>query len=287
MLKGLYHNHTCLCDGHDAPREMAQAAYDAGLGHFGFSGHMDHDIHMDWDEYVAQVKGVADEWRGRMDVLLGVELDTLYGPGRACCPGAQYVIGSTHFVSANDGRGPSVDNEPELFEQLCRDCYGGDWMALTRDYYQVEATVVERTGCDFIGHFDLVAKFNGAGASPLGKYFDESSREYLEPALETMELLVEQGKPFEVNSGAIARGYREVCYPRPELLRALRRMGGQIILSTDAHSTQGVLGGLDVAVKQAIDCGFTHALYLASDGKGGVRFEEQPLDEAMGEKDVR
>ncbi len=130
MINANFHTHTTLCDGRNTPGEMAKAAYDAGLVALGFSGHMDQDVHMDWDAYVAQIRRLQDEYRGRMDILLGVELDTLYDP--ACCPGAEYRIGSTHFVDLDVPCDTAVDWTPERLETLCLEAFGGNWMALVR-----------------------------------------------------------------------------------------------------------------------------------------------------------
>ncbi|WP_242622184.1 PHP domain-containing protein [Olsenella sp. Marseille-P4559] len=270
MIKANFHTHTTLCDGRNTPQEMAQAAFGAGLFALGFSGHMDHDVHMDWDAYLAAIRGLQEEYRGRMDILLGVELDALYDP--SCCPGAEFRIGSTHFVDVDVPCNTSVDWSPEKLEALCQEAFGGNWTALVRAYYELEATAYDRTECTFVGHFDLVSKFNEGG-----KYFDETSEEYLSPALEAMEYLVGEGVPFEVNCGALARGLRSQPYPRRELLSALHKMGGRILVNSDAHSTGLLCGCLDEGACFAASCGFTSALVLGHDERGEVVMREAPL----------
>lgn len=272
MIRANFHTHTTLCDGKNTPQEMAKAGFDKGLLALGFSGHMDQDVHMDWDAYVTAIHQLKDEYRGRMDILMGVELDTLYDP--ACCPGAEYRIGSTHFLDVDVPCETSVDWSVEKLETLCLEAFGGNWMALVRAYYELEATTHDRTECTFVGHFDLVSKFNEGG-----KYFDETSKEYLDPALEAMEYLVGEGVPFEVNCGALARGIRSQPYPRRELLSALHEMGGQILVNSDAHSADALCGGLDDGARFAASCGFTSALVLGHDARGEVVMREVPLGE--------
>ena len=102
MLKANFHTHTTFCDGSDSPEAVAKYAFTGGMSHLGFSGHMDADIHMDWPSYVKEIRRLKDLYVGRMDILLGVELDTLYDPGSICgedgLPEAEYIIGSTHFL---------------------------------------------------------------------------------------------------------------------------------------------------------------------------------------------
>jgi histidinol-phosphatase (PHP family) len=147
-------------------------------------------------------------------------------------------------------------------------------MALVRAYYELEATTHDRTECTFVGHFDLVSKFNEGG-----RFFDETSKEYLDPALEAMEYLVGEGVPFEVNCGAFARGIRSQPYPRRELLSALHEMGGQILVNSDAHSSDALCGGLDDGARFAASCGFTSAFVLGHDARGEVVMREVPLGE--------
>ena len=61
--------------------------------------------------------------------------------------------------------------------------------------------MVENTECTFIGHFDLITRFNDILC-----VLDETSKAYLDPALEVMQALTETGTPFEINMGAFARG---------------------------------------------------------------------------------
>ena len=271
MLKANYHTHTVLCDGTNTAEEMVRQALDLGFEHLGFSGHMDPDIHMDWPVYVAEIDRMKAEYGDRLDILMGVELDNACDP--ACCPGAEYVIGSTHFLPVESEVPMSVDNSPEMLETLRREFYGGDWYALVRSYFDFEAQVHDRTNCTFVGHFDLVSRFNDQMRA-----FDETDPRYLTPALEAMEHLVGQGVPFEINCGAYNRGRKAKLYPRRELLRALHGFGGEILINSDAHQRELLDGGFDVAVGTAIDCGFTHVNILAHDATGAVGMRQLALD---------
>lgn len=272
MLKANYHTHSTFCDGSDAPEAMVCRALELGFDHLGFSGHMDEEIHMDWDAYVAEIARLRGVYAGRIDILCGVELDTLYDP--ASCPGAEYVIGSTHYLDvAPEGYSRAVDWDAPTLQRLCDEFYGGDWYALCGAYYELEAQVGERTGCSFVGHFDLVTRFNDETRS-----FDECDPRYEGPALEAMAHLVGQGLPFEINCGAHNRDRKQELYPRMSLLRALRDMGGEIVISSDAHETRYLNGSFDVAVARAIECGFTHTNVLVHDAIGQVTFRQLALD---------
>ena len=272
MLRANYHTHTVFCDGDNTAQEMVDRALELGFLHLGFSGHMDEEINMDWPAYQTEVARLRERHADRLDILCGVELDTLYDP--SCCPGAEYVIGSTHYLDVQvEGHSRAIDYSAEVSQRICDECFGGDWYAMCRSYFELEASVYDRTHCTFVGHFDLIARFNDQMHT-----FDEEDPRYQGPALEAMEHLVRQGVPFEINCGAHNRGRKEELYPRRSLLRALHDFGGQILINSDAHQADCLNGSFDVAVERAIACGFTHAIVLAHDAHDAVEQRLVPLD---------
>jgi histidinol-phosphatase (PHP family) len=271
MIRSNFHTHTLFCDGKNTAEEMVQQALANGFEQLGFSGHMDPDIHMDIQAYYREIRRLQKEYAGRLDILMGVELDNMYDP--RCADEAEYIIGSTHFLDVDSEIPMSVDNTPEMMEQLCREFYGGDYYRLSRAYYELEAKVYDRLKCTFVGHFDLVTRFNDSM-----HFLDESDPRYYRPALEAMEYLVSEGLPFEINCGAYNRGRKEEMYPNRFLLKALRDMGGRILISSDAHQKELLSGGFDEAVRRAAACGFTHYLILKHDPAGRVVLEERALD---------
>jgi histidinol-phosphatase (PHP family) len=130
--------------------------------------------------------------------------------------------------------------------------------AYNNRYAEATLTASHRCACtafdaiDIVGHFDLITKFNEQK-----RLFDTDSPRYRAAARRAMERLVAAGKIFEINAGAMNRGYRTEPYPSVALLRQLREMGGKIILSSDAHSPQSVYGGFETLRDIALDCGFT------------------------------
>lgn len=263
MLRADFHTHTTYCDGKSTVREMVESAYRMGLMDYGVSGHADFSFcepgfGMSEDKlkrYKDELGQLREEYRGRMNLYIGIELDCL-GPEQK----AEYAIGSTHCVYKKGEYVQADDSEKGLVDAVER-LWGGDWYAFARDYYELEATVADRFHCDWIGHFDLLTKFNEGY-----RYFDESADAYLEPALAAMKKLNALGLPFEINTGAISRGCRKEPYPNKILLRELRAMGGQIIINSDSHHADTISYRFDQAREIAIRCGFTHSLVLAPGG---------------------
>ena len=56
-------------------------------------------------------------------------------------------------------------------------------------------------------------------------------------------------------------------------------MGGEILINSDAHQKELLNGGFDIAARTAVECGFTHTLFLEHGADGKVRFRHIPLDD--------
>lgn len=263
MIREDFHIHTNFCDGKNTPREMVEAALEKGFTDLGFSGHGDFGFcepgfgmsDQILEKYKETIQELREEYKGKIRLYTGIELDCL-GPVQK----ADYAIGSTHCIEKN-GEYIEVDYTPEVLEEGVKRLWHGDWYAMTRDYFELEASVYRRTGCTWVGHFDLVAKFNEKGG-----YFDENCDAYREPALAAMKELNDQGLPFEINTGAMSRGLKSVPYPSAFLLRELKAMGGRILINSDSHSARHIGFGFEQARKIAWDCGFRTRLILAPDG---------------------
>lgn len=262
MLNADFHTHTSCCDGRNTPREMVEAAYAMGLTDYGVSGHAYFPYGWDggmtdetFEKYKKTLYALREEYAGRMNLYIGIELDIL-GPIQV----AEYAIGSVHCIP-KDGEYVMVDDTDETLTDAVSRLWGGDWYALVRDYYELEATLYEKTKCDWVGHFDLITKFNQDY-----KHFDERKKEYLEPALAAMRKLNGLGLPFEINTGAMSRGYRKEPYPPVSLLKELHNMGGRIVINSDSHRSDTICYQFNTAVELAKACGFTHTCILKPGG---------------------
>ena len=269
-LRADFHTHTTYCDGKSTPRQMVEAAYRIGLTDLGISGHADFSMYEPGfgmsDEtlaaYKQELEALREEYAGKLNIYIGIELDTL-GPVQQ----AEYAIGSTHSI-LKAGQLVTVDDTEEKLVSAVKRLWNGDWYAFARDYFELESTVYDKLHCDWVGHFDLLTKFNEGY-----KHFDETKDAYLEPALAAMKKLHGQGLPFEMNTGAISRGYRTAPYPNPILLRELHAMGGRIMINSDSHSADTIANAFDQAQRIAYECGFRKVTVLTSKG-----FQEISLD---------
>ena len=266
-----YHTHSTLDDGESTLEEMALAACARGLQYFGFSGHS----WCPWEEdfclpreraavYLETARSLQRRFQDRLEIFVGMELD-LYGERPE---GLDYIIGSVHGLFQG-GQFYSVDESPEASRWAVETAFGGDWYRYSAAYFDLTAQLPEKTGCNWIGHFDLVSKFNQREAQ-----FDEEDPRYLNRALEALEYLAKRGMCFEVNTGAVARGYRTAPYPTKTMLRRLRELGGELILSSDAHRAAQLCGGFPEAAELLKEIGFTHVNIWTRDGFRAVGLED-------------
>ena len=232
------HVHSTFCDGKNSPEEMVLSAIGKGLRRIGICVHspvsFDSGYFAEEEQFPAfqaEIRRLREKYADSIDVLCGIELDIF---SRVDVSGFDYVIGSVHYVEA-DGEFFSVDETFEKLEGGCRRHFGGDHLALAEKYFATAAGVAEKTGCDIIGHFDLVAKFNSGN-----RLFDENDPRYVAAWRAAADRLLSSGKPFEINTGGISRGYRTVPYPAPQIISYIAGNGGRFILSGDAHSADTV-----------------------------------------------
>ncbi len=258
------HTHTNFCDGKDTPEAMVHYAIAQGFDSLGFSGHS----YMPYSPYGGfteantaacnqVVRALKEQYRDILPIYLGLEVDK-YSP--IDMTGYDYLIGSVHYLNMN-GQYVGFDRSPEVVQQVIDTHFGGDGMAFAKRYYEELARLPEYGPFDIIGHFDLITK--NLEAIP---YFDAESPDYLRYAMDAMDAL--QGKIpfFEVNTGAMARGYRTVPYPTVTLLKELKQRGFGAMIASDCHDGCYLDCGFAQAAALLAGCGFKEKYILTENG---------------------
>ncbi len=252
MKKYDFHTHTLYCDGKDTPRDMVLSAIEKGFDAIGFSGHSYTGFDEEWcmspegtKRYIDEINALKDEFSDRISILLGVEQDIF---ASYPCDAYDYAIGSVHYVYVN-GEYVSVDESHESFNETVQKHYDGDAIAFAEDYFALVSKVISVTGADIIGHFDLITKFNKGGA-----FFDVNDERYVKAWRAAVDALISFNKSFEVNVGAISRGYTLEPYPSLDILKYIREKGGRVIFSGDCHSASSLgeyMEDADLLVREA------------------------------------
>lgn len=233
-----YHIHTSFSDGANTPEEMIESAIEQGFSEIGISDH----CYTDFDEsycikkcdlprYSETIKDLKKEYAGKINILCGIEQDFF---SDSPTDPYDYVIGSVHYVLCG-GKYLPVDESAATQKKTVEEYFGGDALSYCEEYYKTVADVAGKTGCDIIGHFDLVSKY-----CEVSDLFDVTSKRYVTAAVDAADSLLYSGKPFEINTGAISRGYRTSPYPSKPLLDYLIARGAKFILSSDSHKKENV-----------------------------------------------
>ncbi len=238
-----YHTHTIFCDGSDSPEELVEYALELGCPEIGFSGHGYTYFDTAWcmskegtEAYRECITGLKEKYRSKIKILLGIEQD-LWSDTPAI--GYDFIIGGVHYIKHKDAFLP-VDESAALTKQQVEKYYGGDFLSYCEDYYKNAAMLYEKTKCNIIAHFDLVTKFNEQDA-----LFDSSCQRYRTAAAKALDILCKHPVCFEINTGAISRGYRTDAYPSAELISMIKDRNRPLMLSSDCHAKKNLLFKFD------------------------------------------
>ena len=259
MILEDFHVHSTYCDGKNTLEETVRAAIDIKMSRIGFSGHaytaFDDTYCMtleDTQRYYAEIEELKEKYKDKIQILCGLEMDYFSDVPQIK---TDYLIGSVHYLKSGD-----VYCEIDCSEEdMCSDVerfYGGDFYAYAEAYFAQVGDVIRKTNGDIIGHFDLITKYNEGN-----KLFDTSNPRYVAAAKSAIDKLIISGKPFEINTGAISRGYRTEAYPEVQFLKYIKEKGGKVILSGDTHAAENLCCKFEEHERLAKELGFEDLIF--------------------------
>ena len=260
-IRANFHTHSTFCDGKNTLSEMVLEAIRKNFSALGFSGHgytpFDLSYCMqDMDAYAAEVRRLQEAYRDRLEIYLGVEEDAFAPVDRSRF---DYVLGSAHYIFVQ-GQYVPVDSSRDRLLQ-CMEAFNNDPVALAEAYYSAFCDYIQSRRPDIIGHFDLITKFDEKDA-PLflqEPAYHRLAQAYIKEAAKANCL-------FEVNTGAIARGYRVTPYPHEQLLTVLKKEDAKLILNSDCHKAEALDCAFDETLRYLYDLGF-RTLYTMRGGR--------------------
>ncbi len=252
------HTHSQFCDGADTPSEIAKTAIEMGFTDIGFSSHSPRMSPFGFEgleneqEYRQAIALLKTQMEGRIRVYCGIEHDagsvidaSLY----------DYVIGSVHYCVVQ-GDEVAVDYNTQICKEAIQQYFGGNGLKLAEAYYQTIVESVRRNRPDVVGHFDIVTKYNKDNV-----LFDEGSKQYQSFALEALDEVISEtqryGGVIEVNTGAVARGVKELPYPAPFLLQHAAKRGANMVITTDCHNKNLLGASFEQSVELMRSAGFS------------------------------
>ena len=259
------HIHTTYVDGKDSPEEIVLSAIEKGFDSIGFSEHSymefsDYPHQMKVEEmvqYKAEVYALKEKYKGQIDIFCGLEFELF---SEVSVDGFDYLIGSAHYLDI-DGKKIGFDKGVEEVKEIVETYFGGDGMKFAKKYFETLLLLPQKHSFDILGHFDLLTKTN-----ELRHIIDTTSKEYLNCGYEAIHNLKGKIPLFEVNTGAISRGYRTTPYPQTEFLKEFKNCGFGVVITSDCHNRDF----LDCYYKEAKDmllaAGFKTQFILTENG---------------------
>jgi histidinol-phosphatase (PHP family) len=228
-----YHVHTALCKHATGPMEACvERAIELGLREIGFADHnplprglgaaerMSED---QLDYYVQRVIDLQFQYRGKIEIKLGLEMD--------------YVDGLEDYLRAQAGRYP-WDYIIGSVHYLDRDCrvgswpshYNGDASELHARYFRLLRQLAGSGLCDIIAHLDIPKRAGHRNAGVTGE------------AEQTLQHIARAGLCLEVNTS----GYRHPelttaePYPAVAIIERAVALGIWLVVNSDAHAPEHV-----------------------------------------------
>lgn len=272
MIKQNLHTHSQYDDGKDAIDEIVQKAQERGFTILGFSGHgyyAKDDSSMTPEktkQYIQDVRQAQQQAPNGLKIYLGIEEDSMAPIENV--EDFDYVIGSVHYLEHN-GKIYPIDYSQEQFDEMLKEGYQNDINALAKDYYLAIERQAQNPNIQIIGHLDLIAKYNEDQT-----YYCFDDPKILSYAKVAIEQLVKAGKIFEMNSGAMARRYRNSPYPSIELLKLIYEANGKILINTDCHHKEYLDYGMQICLDLAKQIGFKTLEMF-----NGKNFESKNIEE--------
>lgn len=274
MILTNYHAHTNFCDGMESPQAMVQEAIACGFQVFGFSAHSVHPFASDWHlpiaripDYVAEIQRLREQYQEQIEILCGFEADYLpplsdaiQAPYRAM--GADYLIGSLHYLVTDTGCF-TVDDSAKNVAAGIETHFKGDGKKAVQAYFATQRDMIGLGGFEILGHADVVRRRNREL-----RFFDEEAQWYKAELEETAKAVARSGVIVEINTGGMARKNTTTPYPSPHFLSLLAKREVPITINSDVHNSGYLDYGFEAARQEALDAGYSEAVYLTKvDGK--------------------
>ncbi len=247
------HMHTSFSHDCDfSPAEMAEGAIAKGLKVICFTDHFDKD-YLGWgaesifdpESYFQELTKLKEDYRGRIDIRIGVELGMQpylgeYFSALTAKYPFDFVIGSVHVVNGTD---PAMK---KLFQNLT------DEEAYRLTFEEMLEDVRKTPDFDVLGHVDYVVRY--------GRTMDQaySYEKYADILDDILRELICRGKGLELNMAGLKYGL-PFAHPHPDVLKRYRELGGEIVtVGADGHRPEHIAYEYGRAEHILKDCGFKY-----------------------------
>jgi histidinol-phosphatase (PHP family) len=225
-------------------------------------------LQADFDAYAAEAKALAQEFRDRIEVLVGFEAEVVPASGYADQMLAmqdryelEYMVGSVHYVGELQ-----IDGTMEEFHAAVAEFGGLESLAVR--YYDTVAEMAARLKPEVVGHLDLIRRNAPAGA-------DLQTNAITAAADRALQSVKESGAILDLNTAGWRKGLGNP-YPAPWLVRRANELGIGFCFGDDSHGAAQVGDGIDRARDYLLDLNVTTIRSLTR-SRGGIVSTVVPL----------
>jgi histidinol-phosphatase (PHP family) len=248
-LHGGHSGDFCLHGG-DTLEEMLDAAVAFGYTTFGVTAHSPRsdanflypeeieagyspaDLDRDFASYVSKCRELARKFEGRLEVLVGAEIEIVPESGYAKEMAdlrnrhdLDYIVGSVHWVDEMP-----IDVTRELFDEAVNK-RGGLEPFLVR-YFNLVEEMVNDLQPEVVGHFDRPRLYTDNAPE-----FESAS--VVEAANSALQACKDAGCILDLNVSAI-RKELEHPYPAPQIVAKAKELGIPFCFGDDSHRISAV-----------------------------------------------
>lgn len=273
MQPSNFHSHCTFCDGRNHPEDYIKFALSQNFRAYGFSSHSPLPFETFWNmsaidmpEYLNEIDRLKEEYNGRIEIYVGLEIDYLDDTYNASMPYFQslpldFRIGSIHFIPwkqmLTEENMTCIDGPYSNFAKAVEQRYQGSIQRLIKDYFYSSMRMVELGGIDIVGHMDKI--YMNASQHP---DFDIQADWYRKQMEAYIDLIAEKGLIVEINTKNYLR--KQQIYPHLNMFSRLYQHQIPIIVNTDSHFPDLINSGRIEALQQLKAIGFRTTRELAN-----------------------
>ena len=245
-----YHTHNYYCDGKEAPETYVKKAIELNFRALGFSSHapvlFENEFSLQPEklkEYCKVIESLKDAYHNQIELFLALEADYIpnkshdFSYFRKKCK-LDYIIGSIHLVAHPvSGELWYIDGgSQEPWDNGLTQVFGSDIRAgVSAFYHQTNQMLIDQKP-EILGHFDKIKMHNN------NRFFSRKDNWYNNLIHESLQLVKETETVLEINTRGLYKGRFDELFPGiPEILLAYK-MGIPLMLNTDAHHPDELLG---------------------------------------------
>jgi histidinol-phosphatase (PHP family) len=270
------HTHSYFCDGKEAPEEYVKRAIVLGYHTLGFSSHAPVPFENNFslkedrmDEYVTAIRALGEKYKGKINILLSMEIDYIPGITRNIADfksvgSLDYTIGGVHLVRTKEKEDLWFIDGPkqESYDLGLNNLFNGNIRKGVEAYYNQVMEMILTQKPDIIAHLDKIKMHNK------NRFFAEDEKWYRDLVWKTLKCITDESDCIvEVNTRGLYKKRSDTFFPGPEILEQLHHLKIPVTLSSDAHLPLELNGYCEEALVLLKEIGFKELIYFNSSGR--------------------